>query len=805
MDRKSRFSLWSLWNANSTETPAPRKLQAKFEALEGRHLLSVSPWSVAQDDALTPAMISETLADYGVEIPASVLESHTADTGEKWESLHVTSALDGISEGEYVMTLREAIQHSQRMDGPKAIIFDASLSGKTIVLEEDLLFTDDITIDVSALQDGITLDMNGQKITIAAGARVNFNCVNFVSSEAYLVMEGDSWALITNHGDLVLTNCSFEDILVLMTEAQKNGLVNPGQDAALLSIIANEGTLTMQNVTFAGNSPELANVRGSGTVYEIATANAENAAAGASNAAAQATAAGDYASSGAWADEPVFSAAPVSAPVSVDAEEEETLPFSSTTQTGESAAMAEMSADNGLSQTRAAAVNAVIEGIFLAETAAEATLAVTITGAPEDGAAAVSTSRKSGFDRCAWVYAPAIDINSRKQEKNEEDALAEIKSLARMVAQSISGHHAAQAEPPKDKPAVPDSAFTSWQLWAHGDPLWQHARDENTHDEALFAETGRLLTHAEAEAETVTAANALPAPTDVQALRTDTGEVEITWQSVPGATHYLVETSTDGGASWSSDDVLCHDQDHSAILRRLASETEYLVRVTAVGDDGASADEPSEAVQFVTGLQLASPALTNIHTADAQTVTMEISDTENLPMNVNGYAVEYATDPGVGACWARENITLNARTVTITGLEEGVVYFARLKAIGIPGVSADSEWEPTEGFFTVTPLDAPMNVDACVLDAETIRISWEPVANTSEYLLEYAENAGPQWTSVRVSHDSGATAQHTLTALRAEADYHIRITALGSESYLNSQPSFTITASTCVEENNHSV
>lgn len=759
MDRKSRFSLRSLWNTHAESKSANRKRPMKLETLEGRHLLSVSPWDAAADNDFAPAIFAEPVP------PAASAEGPAA--------LYVTASTDLPGSTDGLMTLREAIRQSQTLDGPKAIIFDASMSGKTISLEDDLLLTDDITLDVSMLEEGITIDLNGRQITVASGAKVHFTGLNFTSSEAYIVQEGDAWALITNHGDLVLTNCSFEDITVLMREAHRNGLVNSGQDAALLSIIANEGTLTLENVTFAGNSSSLANVSGRGNV--TVTQNAQ-AAAYADSAAAEAVTAEKlearrnvWGSGGAGG---VFAAATDEILARMPGGEGRDDAFSDDRTTAAYAATGEsdllaMLAEIGVARGNVTAQAAAFDSVFFSDAPAETAVAATVALADMQAVAAGAASADTAADRrrYAWIYAPAVNIHGKKQEKSDEDALAEIKSLARMVAQSVTGHQPAEAEPPKEKSLVPGlTAVEQWQIWSAGDDLWQPE----------------------------TAVPALAAPAELEIAQDDTGAVRVTWHPTDGASHYLVETSTDGGATWSSGDVLCHDEDHSAILRRLASETEYLVRVTALADDGTAVSEPSEPARFVTGLQLQTPALENIRTRDAGTVTLEIRDQANDPAHVGGYIIECATDPGMGADWSREGVAVDGGSVTITGLEESVIYFARLKAVGVAGVSADSEWELTDGFFTVAPLDAPMNVFAEMLENGGVRVTWEPVANTCEYRLDYSPDGGGNWESVYMEHQTGSPAGHTFSGLHS--DHVFRVTALGDDSYLDSPPSHAVRA-----------
>ena len=90
----------------------------------------------------------------------------------------------------------------------------------------------------------------------------------------------------------------------------------------------------------------------------------------------------------------------------------------------------------------------------------------------------------------------------------------------------------------------------------------------------------------------------LDAPTGVAAGTATATDIPLTWDAVTGATAYRVESSTDG-TTWTPDPTEPTDPAGSAT--GLTPETEYQLRVTALGDGTTYTDsEPSAVVTAAT-------------------------------------------------------------------------------------------------------------------------------------------------------------------------------------------------------------
>ena len=95
----------------------------------------------------------------------------------------------------------------------------------------------------------------------------------------------------------------------------------------------------------------------------------------------------------------------------------------------------------------------------------------------------------------------------------------------------------------------------------------------------------------------------LPAPTGVTAGTATATEIPLTWDAVPNATGYEIESSPDGGTTWTPDAT--NPTDPAGSATELTPETEYQLRVTALGDGTNYTD--SEPSAIVTASTIAGP------------------------------------------------------------------------------------------------------------------------------------------------------------------------------------------------------
>ncbi len=167
----------------------------RLEQLENRELLSATTWSNAIDaDAAVAA-----------EMSAAIEETKAIDL-----TTLVTTTDDVVDATDSVNSLREAIAAAK---AGATITFDASLDGGVIKLDNgELMLAKDVTIDASALDNGITIDAQGQSRVFATSttAYVDATFINLTITNGYV--DGDGAGIYANSlktlSTLTLIDCT---------------------------------------------------------------------------------------------------------------------------------------------------------------------------------------------------------------------------------------------------------------------------------------------------------------------------------------------------------------------------------------------------------------------------------------------------------------------------------------------------------------------------------------------------------------------------------------------------------------------
>ncbi|MBR0224685.1 MAG: fibronectin type III domain-containing protein, partial [Thermoguttaceae bacterium] len=221
----------------------PNKVKAlRFESLENRELLSVNPLETSPD-MIPQGVVLQASTDCAESEPAELIALGLDETPGAAQSARVPTS-EILSEDFVIapyameatqatptvwvvdttadtvtsdaMSLRKAIQSAL---GGDVIEFSPSLNGATISVTSPLSVTrSSLTIDASALSDGVTLDGGGQYRIMDVAASVNSLTITGVGfAHGYTSNEsGYEWipggAAILFHGEsLQLSDCSFTD------------------------------------------------------------------------------------------------------------------------------------------------------------------------------------------------------------------------------------------------------------------------------------------------------------------------------------------------------------------------------------------------------------------------------------------------------------------------------------------------------------------------------------------------------------------------------------------------------------------
>lgn len=197
------------------ELPMISNRKLRLESLEERNLLAVTAGGV------------ESAAELAAPTAASVWVVNTTDDPypELWDDT------------DSVLSLREAIGRAGDGD---TIVFDSSLAGGTIALNNSCMLSIDkgITIDAASV-GGITIDANGgSRVFYIIGSKVSVEFVHLT------IMGGredtaDGGGIYNYNGSLKLTDCTVSG----NTAGAKGG-----------GIYNDSGSLTLTNCTVSGNS-----------------------------------------------------------------------------------------------------------------------------------------------------------------------------------------------------------------------------------------------------------------------------------------------------------------------------------------------------------------------------------------------------------------------------------------------------------------------------------------------------------------------------------------------------------------------
>jgi hypothetical protein len=174
------------------------------------------------------------------------------------------------------------------------------------------------------------------------------------------------------------------------------------------------------------------------------------------------------------------------------------------------------------------------------------------------------------------------------------------------------------------------------------------------------------------------------APGTFMAVAAGSGQIDLSWADVPGATSYRVERSPDGSAGWETASTVGQGAT-SVTDGGLSAGTTYFYRVIAIGSDLESA--PSDTVSATTAVDVPSSPTGVTATADGQD---RIDLTWNDVGGETGYVIERSTDSG--ATWVTIATTGQDVTATSdTGLASGTTYWYRVVASNGAGDSPASE------------------------------------------------------------------------------------------------------------------
>ena len=236
---------------------------------------------------------------------------------------------------------------------------------------------------------------------------------------------------------------------------------------------------------------------------------------------------------------------------------------------------------------------------------------------------------------------------------------------------------------------------------------------------------------------------------------------------------YRVETSTNGGTSWTVYSLNSGSASTSTSISGLVDGTEYTFRVAAITTVGTGTYSTT-----VTGTPLAAaaaPAALSATPGDTELNLVWSAPTSTGGGAVTDYVVEQSTS---GVAW-----TLAARTATrsarISGLSNGTTYLVRVSAVTAAGTGQSAVTAAVP--FTLS--SAPTSVSVVRgQGAGTLDVSWTAPASAggygiSGYRVETGPSASGPWT-VAILNTGSTSTTTTLTGIANGGTTWVRVSAI---------------------------
>ncbi len=255
-------------------------------------------------------------------------------------------------------------------------------------------------------------------------------------------------------------------------------------------------------------------------------------------------------------------------------------------------------------------------------------------------------------------------------------------------------------------------------------------------------------------------ANALTyatAPT-VTAVSKSASEIDLSWLAAVGATSYTLQSSADGGNTWST---LTSAAVNTYANTALTADTNYKYRVLAIDATGKST--PSAVASAST--YLAPP--TGLAATVASATEIDLS--WNAVADATSYKIERSPD---GTAWSAlaPNPALTGASVTYanTGLTAGTTSYYRISAINSVGTSVASST-----IHALTIPGAP-TLTATTASLTQVNLSWTAPTSATSYTLQTSTDGGNTWTTLVTQ----AGTSYSNTSLSADSSYKYRVSAI---------------------------
>ena len=266
----------------------------------------------------------------------------------------------------------------------------------------------------------------------------------------------------------------------------------------------------------------------------------------------------------------------------------------------------------------------------------------------------------------------------------------------------------------------------------------------------------------------------VPSAPSTPVLSAGNNEISVSWEAVNGAVSYDVQYRRDNEAFQFHGGAVTGT---SVTITGLNSNTQYYVRVRARNISGAGDWSNEAGVTTTTAIP---------GTSDTPAVTAgsgEISVSWNAVANASSYEVWYRnTEEGGEGLRFMSDDTITETGIIIGGLENGIAYQVRIRAVNTSGSSEFSNWSVARTPDASLPPAPAMPVAANITFNE-VTISWESVPRADAYSVWLATENNPneadrqgQWV------DASDDRSMDITGLDAGTAYYIWVRARNADA-----------------------
>ena len=283
------------------------------------------------------------------------------------------------------------------------------------------------------------------------------------------------------------------------------------------------------------------------------------------------------------------------------------------------------------------------------------------------------------------------------------------------------------------------------------------------------------------------------APASLVVSGVKTNAASLSWPGVVATqkvSNYVVDVSTDG-STWISVSKRVSTST-SLALSGLKLGTSYQVRVAAVNSVGTGAYVYGSFTTLAT-VSTAPTALVSSNLSSSGFTLNWTAPSSNGGAAITDYVVEIN---GGGFSWSPISHDITGNTsITVTGLNPGIKYSVRVKAVNGVGMSKTSTTVYVTTLATTPGTVTGLTVKS--VTATSAAITWTAPntggAKISDYLAEYSTDNGQTWKTVVKSASSSTSL--TLKGLKTKTSYLVRITAKNSVGYGPVSQNLTVTTS----------